>query len=61
MKEITPFLYMFSKGVFFLKKLYLISKSVFDDKKCFWNASYQNLPEKNQIKDSFLLKPEVVK
>ena len=52
---------MFSMGVFFFKKTVLDNKSVFDDKKFFWNASYENLPEKNHIEDLFLLEPELFK
>ena len=36
-----------SRGCFFLQKKTLFnSKSVFDDKKCLSNASYENIPEK---------------
>ena len=51
---------MFSMGVFF-KKTLRNNKSVFNNKKYFWNASYENLPEKNQIEDLLFLEPEVVK
>ena len=46
--------------VYFIKKNSTF-KSVFDDKKFLWNAFYENLPEKIQIEDLFLLEPEVVK
>ena len=44
------------------KKILFNSKSVFGDKKCLWNASYENLQEKYfQTGDLFLLEPELVK
>ena len=53
---------MFSVDVSSLKKTLFNNKSVFDDKKCLWNASYENLQEKFfQTGDSFLLEPEIIR
>ena len=48
-------------SVCFFKKNLINKKSVFDDEKCFWKTSHENVPEKNQIEDLLLLEPEVVK